>query len=819
MSVVKHLLLVATAFGIPGAALWEMERRRGSTAARWGLVLLTAACAASLAASAGVLGALAVTVVLWVAAYGYGSLAARWLDLGDACSSWEDVPLVAAMGLAVFVLLAILAGVAGVLSRPVIGAISLVGVALAILNSSRMHVHCRSGGREPAGSPAATWWWGLVVLMLIGMVGAVAPEVRHDALTAHLPVAREFAQQRAIVEMRQQIQSYLPLNAHILYAAGMLFAPGEAAPKLMHYAAGVHAGMLTYGLGARLFTPWVGLASAAILVSTPLIYWTGGTAYTDLWSVLFVVAALAALVCFMERPSCQRALATGVLTGTLLGFKLTNLIVALPVTVVLALVGGLSSGRLKTRLGLIGSFTLGAVVTGSIWYGRAWVLTGNPVFPMLNAVFKSPFWSLENTKFNMHLFGMGTSLWDLVRLPWNVSLHPTRFVEDGSIGLIYLLLLPFALLAIARRRIAPWACGVLLAGGLVWFFNAQYLRYLLPLLPLAAIIGAAGLLDRARHGKGGLRLGVVLLAAAMMTAVTWITPGSPAFPTAVVRGTVTRADYTAAHVAGFRVAEYVRRTLPQSARIYGAGEDMAFYYDRFFVPISWLGRIYDPALPDAVLGARTGAEIQTVLKRAGFSHLVLNRDYPVITRWRRAGGWLAREAPWEEGPRLEYAYGEYYLFQLSPPAGAQVRRGQNLLRNPEMAPDPAGVPAGWGRHGAVSVVQAAGGLEGAGTLVRLAPGAHLVQRVVATPYVLYVLESRIRSMGPSGATRLFIQWLDDRGRVIDHPTWRRIKIGPNSTRYAMACTAPNTARLAQVWLMAEPDGNVEIDNAYFYELR
>jgi hypothetical protein len=816
---VAQILIILVTFGMPGAAIWGLQRRCGHGAALLGLVLLAAACTLLLTASAGVLGALVVTILLWVAAYGYGALAAGWLDLEDVRNSWESIPLAAAVGLAVLVLLVTLSGVAGALNRPAITAIFLPGVALAAFYAQRLPAPNRPAMLDTPGSPAAVWWWGLAVLMLVGMVGAVAPEVRHDALAMHLPIAREFATHRAIVEMRQQIQSYFPLNAHILYAAGMVFVPGEAVPKLTHCAAGVHASLLAYGLGARLSTPWVGLASAAIFASTPLVYWTGGTAYTDLWSVLFATAALAGLACFASRPSRRRALATGVLTGTALGFKLISLVVALPVAVAVPLIGGLSSPRLKARLGLLGAFSFGAVAAGSFWYGRAWVLTGNPVFPMLNAVFKSPYWPAENTRFNVHLFGMGTSVWDLVRLLWNLSLHPNRFVEDGSIGLIYLVLLPFALWAIVRRLVAPWAWGILLAGGLLWFFNAQYLRYLLPLLPLAAIIGSTGLLGKATPGSTAFRAGLVLAAAVMVTAATWVTSGPPDFPIAVARGSIARADYAAAHVAGFRVAEYARRSLPQSARIFGAGEDMAFYYERFFVPISWLGRLFDPVLPDAVLGARTGSEVQTILRQAGFSHLVLNRDHPVIAQWRHPDGWLAREALWEDGPRLEHAHGEYYLFQLSAPRGTEVRRGKELLRNPEMAPGPAGAPAGWDRHGTVRLAQAAGGPEGTGMRVWLGSGAYLAQRVAVTPDTLHALEAGIRSAGSSATARLLIQWFDEGGKVLDYATWRRVTVGPGWKRYAMACTTPRTARSARVWLIADQGSEVEFSKAQFYVLR
>lgn len=820
VSGVEHILILAAVFGIPGALLWKIEHRHGPAAARWGLVLLTAICAAFLSASAGVLGALVVTGLLWVAALGYGSLAARWLDIEDARSAWGDLPFVAAVGLSIVVLLVILAGVAGVLSQPVVAAVFLVGVALAALSTQRAFVRRRSVRQDLAGSPASVWWWGLAVLVLIGMVGAVAPDVRHDALAMHLPIAREFATNRAIVEMRQQIQSYFPgLNGHVLYAAGMLFVPGETVPKLMHYFAGVHAGLLTYSLGARLSTPWVGLASAGVFASTPIIYDVGRTAGTDLWSVLFAVASVMGLAGIAERPNLQRALAAGLMAGTAVGFKLTSLVVALPVAIALPLVSGHLPRRLKTRMGMFGTFTLGAVVGGAFWFGRAWALTGNPVFPMLNAVFKSPLWPLENTRFNMHLFGMGTSLWDLVRLPWDLSLHPQRFVEFGSIGLIYLFLLPIALWTAARRGIAFWMWWVVVLGGLLWFFGAQYLRYLLPLLPLAAIIGTVGVLGGAVSGRVSIGAGFVLIIALMVTAVGWTTSGSGHFPLVVVRGQMSRADYTAAYVGGFRVAEYVRRSLPQSARIYGAGEDMAFHYEHFFVPMSWRGRLFDASLPAVVLKALAGSEIQAALRQAGFSHIVVNREHPMIVQLRRADGWLAREAFWEEAPRLEYAYGEYYLFQLSAASGTQVRRGAELLANPEMTPDPMGAPMAWERNGTVSLRQVASGPEGPKMYARLGRGAYLVQRVAVAPNTLYALESSIRALGPSGTARLFIQYFDDRGFVIDYSTWRRVKIGPSSRRYAMANTAPHAARSAQVWLITDQTNEAEFSAPSFYTLR
>ena len=93
---------------------------------------------------------------------------------------------------------------------------------------------------------------------------------------------------------------------------------------------------------------------------------------------------------------------------------------------------------------------------------------------------------------------------------------------------------------------------------------------------------------------------------------------------------------------------------------------MAFHYRRFFVPLSWHGRIFSEALGASILNARTGREVQAILSQAGFTHLVVNREHPGIAHLRLPEGWIARGAFREEGPWLEHAHGEYYLFRLQP---------------------------------------------------------------------------------------------------------------------------------------------------------
>ena len=134
-------------------------------------------------------------------------------------------------------------------------------------------------------------------------------------------------------------------------------------------------------------------------------------------------------------------------------------------------------------------------MTGSYWYGRAWVLTGNPTYPLLSSVFEPRIWYPREPRLNLSLFGMGTTLLNLLLLPWRLTRFPHRFVEEGDIGIAYLTLLPVMITGIARRQVSRPLLATLVVTILAWFFTAQYLRYLLPLLPLMALTGTGSLLE------------------------------------------------------------------------------------------------------------------------------------------------------------------------------------------------------------------------------------------------------------------------------------------------------------------------------------
>jgi hypothetical protein len=143
-------------------------------------------------------------------------------------------------------------------------------------------------------------------------------------------------------------------------------------------------------------------------------------------------------------------------------------------------------------------------------YVTAWLLTGNPVFPLYNGIFRSPYFDAYNFVDDRWLKGFNfTNYWDLF---FNTSAYMEA--RNFSAGFQYLLLFPLGLIALLsirglRRQAAPLLVP-LLGFGLVMFAATQYWRYEFPVMPLA-VLAIGALLAPAYPGRGALAVQVALL--------------------------------------------------------------------------------------------------------------------------------------------------------------------------------------------------------------------------------------------------------------------------------------------------------------------
>ncbi len=149
---------------------------------------------------------------------------------------------------------------------------------------------------------------------------------------------------------------------------------------------------------------------------------------------------------------------------------------------------------LDVRAGAAGLALL--AILGSSSYFYAWTIAGNPVLPLMNDVFDSPYFNGAFKDLRWHE-GIGPLL------PWQLTFDTSLYLEafPGGGGFVLVGLAGAWLVALAQRgtrTVAALALTMLLVPLLV----TQYLRYVYPALVLALpalVVAACGAAPRSAH--------------------------------------------------------------------------------------------------------------------------------------------------------------------------------------------------------------------------------------------------------------------------------------------------------------------------------
>ena len=229
-------------------------------------------------------------------------------------------------------------------------------------------------------------------------------------------------------------------------------------------------------------------------MTTPLTFTESSSLFIEsVWAAFIVAGALSVFKLIQNQQQNADQAAQLKVAGLLLGAAAAAKAVTftiLPVLLLLLVLRYRTWGQRK----LIGAIALGLILfiaVGGIPYATAWHLTGNPLFPFFNQIFKSPFWPAVAFEAPA-VFGTGLS-WDVI---YQATFHTDRFLESkpGAPGFQWLLLfIPSIFVLLIYRHYK----GILLfaVAGLciaLTFQSITYLRYIFPsFVWVAAGIGVA----------------------------------------------------------------------------------------------------------------------------------------------------------------------------------------------------------------------------------------------------------------------------------------------------------------------------------------
>lgn len=332
----------------------------------------------------------------------------------------------------------------------------------------------------------------LLALLGIHLLMALKPEASTDGLAVHLAVPASIADHHQwAFDFRHTTWSLMPLTADYTYTA--VYLPGgAAAARLLNFAYLAAAVAMLCGLLRRVLTPPMSLLFCSVYAASPILLLVTGSLFVEnFWTAVL----LAGFVC--EAPW-----AAAILLGTGIATKYGAISFVLPVAFM----------RLRRAPAAVAALLLFAAPP----YVRAYLESGNPVFPFLNQVFHSPYFQTKpfvDTRFQRPL--TPTTLYD-------ITFHTSQFLEsqDGGWTFAVLFFLPLALLLATR---ATWfALAVSLVFAVASFAAQSNVRYLCPVLPL--FVYAAG--GATSTLKGARRHAMIAAAAVLIALNTWFLSAS-----------------------------------------------------------------------------------------------------------------------------------------------------------------------------------------------------------------------------------------------------------------------------------------------------
>ena len=508
-----------------------------------------------------------------------------------------------------------------------------VALLLVVVRWRALREMSRTAAANLCGIAAAHPAWSILLAgaAAIASLGLWLPSLNYDDNAVHLVLQSQLlADGYYHLDVQSQSWAVAPWANNVLHAVAALFAGREsraAAASLWLLLGIAGAWRLARALDA---SPATALAAAAVFAAQPLAGYFTTSMQVDgaNAAILLHLAAIAA------TPAAARPgpFVLGILAGLLLALKTSNLLYLLPLLAWLC-----ASMPAGARMRWLGRMGLGLLPVAASSYAYAWWITGNPLFPFYNAVFKSPYYPAENFRDLKWMAGVSwRSLWDLA---FRTDAYGQFF--PGAAGLSVLATLP-ALAIDAIRRPAPrWLALWAIAAGGALFWHMQYLRYLFPALAVLAVLGSvalARLLDRRLFAAAVVLL--VGIDALLMPTTSWYLRDND-WPLQLREGAAARARIVRTMLPERALLERVMARDPDAcvlmsdpkAPFVGAGHGHAISLHRRYDPELWRAR--NEAEADA-----SGGKWRALLSRIGATHVLVDpAEEPLLAGVLAADGY------------------------------------------------------------------------------------------------------------------------------------------------------------------------------------
>jgi hypothetical protein len=518
----------------------------------------------------------AALIVLASTCYAAGALALRRASFRNAL---EELCAASTIGFGITGTVLFLAGLARMLYAPVVvGYVLVVHVcAIPVVRAAR---------RRRDSNPSSPFRFSALAVLVAAVLAltflyALYPPATWDETMYHLPFAKTFAKQHAVVFVDTLRFPVFPQMNEMLFTA-MLLVYDDVATHMVEFLALTLTGLLLYTWGVRWHSEKSGLLAVALWLGNPIAIFLGTCAYIDAGLTLFVVAAVLFWETWRETDSMQWLVLSAASAGFAAGTKYHGLVAVASLAVVTFIV---AVRRKNVRAAA--TFLLIAALSGGAFYVRTWVWTGNPCFPFFTRIFGDNEWrgSQLETRINdsrgstvQALLMSRIEKWRssppnpvtwLLRLSYDENARRHQLPYTPWFYLL-LPLLVWACFRIPRLRVIG-----AIAVGYLTLFSPFDPRFFLPSAAIFSLVGGVGLACFPRRFMDRFTLPIALL---LLAPTMYWTAGEfrrrGLFPVTEE----SRSRYLSDFVPGYSQVELLNRLHGDRYTVYTIGMDQAHYF-------------------------------------------------------------------------------------------------------------------------------------------------------------------------------------------------------------------------------------------------
>lgn len=499
-----------------------------------------------------------------------------------------------------------------------------IGSALSLVNGLK---HFRLV-RWPQLRPTYVTFAGGLTMGLVWCIvwlWATIPPTFYDELAYHLPIAQYALQTGSLPALPWSFFTYMPHLSDLFLGWGLALG-GEVGARSMHLVFWIVIWIAGWAFVEATTTPerrpWTGYVLAGAFASSSTFLFLGALPFSET-SLTFAILASAALIAL---PIASLPwLPVGLLWGLAISVKLSGL------SWVFA--GALAALAIGWPLRSLAKAGLVALAMALPWWGRAWWLTGNPLYPFGYRWLGGLYWtddSQARLQGDLPSLPEPFNVMTLLRLPFDMVMAPERFGSASDCGplAVIAVCLMFSLpiwtmfLRLDRvRRRQCYAAGlfVFLTAAL-WVMTSTTTRFLAPALMLGLSL-LATLLTKTPKAIFAISI-VILTALGAWGTSHFISVHSLVFSSEkVALGQEPSAEYAKRTVDHYAAAAFVKEHLPHDARLLFIGESRPFYFDRTSVaPYPF----HEHPLAEWIRQAASPDQLRDRLSSEGFTHAIIN---------------------------------------------------------------------------------------------------------------------------------------------------------------------------------------------------